>query len=45
MNKNEKKNLNEISNWYIDQQLDFDKVLINYRFEKLKKFFIGYNIY
>jgi 2-polyprenyl-3-methyl-5-hydroxy-6-metoxy-1,4-benzoquinol methylase len=41
MNKNEKKSLNKISNWYIDQQLDFDKVLINYRFEKLKKFFIG----
>lgn len=41
MKKNEKENLNEMSSWYIDQQLDFDKILINYRFEKLKKFFIG----
>lgn len=41
MNNDELKNLNNISNWYINEQLDFDKILINYRFEKLKKFFNG----
>ena len=41
MNSEEIKILNNISNWYINEQLDFDRVLINYRFEKLKKFFYG----
>ena len=33
--------LNELSTWYINQQLDFDKVLVHLRYKTIKKFFRG----
>lgn len=31
----------DVSNWYLDEQLDFDKRLIRGRYENLKRYFVG----
>jgi 2-polyprenyl-3-methyl-5-hydroxy-6-metoxy-1,4-benzoquinol methylase len=41
MNLEESKRLGEISNWYMDNQLDFDRRLIGFRYQALKPFFQG----
>lgn len=38
---NEKKRVAKLSQWYLDEQLDFDKRLIRYRYETIKPKFKG----
>lgn len=37
----EKEHVENVSNWYLEEQLDFDKRLIRGRYETLKKYMIG----
>ena len=37
----EKKRINAVSNWYLDDQLDFDRKLIEFRYRNLKPFLKG----
>ncbi len=39
----EKKHVEQVSNWYLAEQLDFDKRLIRGRYETLKEYLIGPN--
>jgi len=34
-------NIENLSKWYLDHQLDFDKTLINFRYQSIKKWFNG----
>lgn len=41
MKNNESKRVESLSKWYLEEQLDFDKRLIRYRYETIKPKFIG----
>lgn len=41
--KNENNRVNSLSDWYLKDQLDFDKYLIKFRYQKIKKYFYGEN--
>lgn len=41
MKNNEQKRIEEISDWYFKEQLDFDKCLIRFRYQTLKPHFKG----
>ena len=43
MKNNESDRVKAISNWYIEEQLDFDKRMIRYRYETIRPKFIGKN--
>jgi len=42
MNK-EANRVEDVSNWYLEEQLDFDKRLIRGRYETIKEYFVGAN--
>jgi 2-polyprenyl-3-methyl-5-hydroxy-6-metoxy-1,4-benzoquinol methylase len=39
--EDENNRINNLSEWYLKEQLDFDKELIEFRYKKIKKYFYG----